>query len=186
MILQMNLVGLWGVSWISGACSLSQEVARNCMSMGGIGVLAGACVIGCTGNRFSTSAIYLRGFYIMQMISLTALIVGVSYCWRWEVLTILTFLIGMTLGIINVLCNVFLFKIVGGSLVGTVTGACNVILFLNVLLSQWFSGAFIQKWGEMRALAQIAAPSAFFALIVVAGMFAFYPLCNTSYEQSNS
>lgn len=182
MILQMNLVGLWGVSWISSACSLPQEIARNCMSMGGIGVLTGACVIGCTGNRFSTSAAYLRGFYIIQMISLTALIAGVSYCWQWEALAALTFLIGMTLGIINVLCNVFLFKIVGGGLVGTVTGACNVILFLSVLLSQWFSGAFIQKWSEMMVLPQIAAPSAFFALIVVLGMLVFYPLHNTPYE----
>ena len=88
----------------------------------------------------------------------------------------------MTLGIINVLCNVFLFKIVGGGLVGTVTGACNVILFLSVLLSQWFSGAFIQKWSEMMVLPQIAAPSAFFALIVVLGMLVFYPLHNTPYE----
>lgn len=182
MILQMNLIGLWGVSWISSACLLSQETARNCMSMGGIGVLAGACIIGCTGNKFSKSAAYLRGFYIIQIISLAALIIGVSYCWQWESLAALTFIIGMTLGIINVLCNIFLFKIVGGDLVGTVTGACNVILFLNVLLSQWFSGAFIQKWNETMIFSQVAAPSAFFALVVVLGIVIFYPIYNTSYK----
>lgn len=183
MILQMNLVGLWGVSWISDVCSLSGDIARNCISMGGIGVLAGACLIAGTGNRLSSSVGYLRGFYLLQLAGLAALILGVSFCWHWTVLAVLMFVIGMALGLVNVLSNVFVYKIAGGALVGTVIGACNVVLFLSVLLSQWFSGAFIQKWTEMAILPNIAAPSAFFILIVAVGLLIFLPFWTTSYDE---
>ena len=183
MILQMNLVGLWGVSWISDVCSLSKDIARNCISMGGIGVLAGACLIAGTGNRLSSSVVWLRGFYLLQLAGLAVLILGVSFCWHWTVLAVLMFVIGMALGLVNVLSNVFVYKIAGGALVGTVIGACNVGLFLSVLLSQWFSGAFIQKWTEMAVFPNIAAPSVFFMLIVAVGLLIFCPFLTTGYDE---
>ncbi|MCR5335061.1 MAG: MFS transporter [Synergistes sp.] len=183
MILQMNLVGLWGVSWISDVCSLSKDTARNCVSMGGIGVLAGACLIAGTGNRLSSSVVWLRGFYLLQLAGLALLILGVSFCWHWTVLAALMFVIGMALGLVNVLSNVFVYKIAGGALVGTVIGACNVVLFLSVLLSQWFSGAFIQKWTEMAVFPNIAAPSVFFMLIVAVGLLIFCPFLTTGYDE---
>lgn len=182
MVLQMNLIGLWGVEWLRKTCLLSENLARACMSMGGIGVLAGALAVGIAGNLFSKSIIFLRGFYMLLIASLALLILSVSRSCQWQLLAGITFIIGMTLGIINVLCNVFLYKIVGAGVVGTVTGACNLVLFLSVLLSQWFSGAFIQKWDAAAFLSDFSSISAFFVLIVLlASVVLFLFLC-TDYK----
>lgn len=183
MITQMNLIGLWGVYWIRKTCHMSESIAIACMSMGGIGVLVGAFVVGIAGTVFSKSIGFLRGFYIMMTAVLALLILCVSCSLPWQLLAVITFVIGTMFGIINVLCNVFVYKIVGADVVGTVTGACNVVLFLSVLLSQCFSGAFIQKLDSAACLSGYSSISVFFVLLVILASVVLLPFFYTDYKK---
>lgn len=180
MILQMNLIGLWGVRWIAESGEIGIDLARFCMSISGSGVLVGAFFCGCYGNRMIESPRYIRLVCFSLILVLSSLSICIDLSLTWQLLLILSLCLGVILGMVNVLCNIYLYRIVGSDLVGTVTGANNVILFLAVLFSQWISGIFIQEYDKLIKITYVSSYAAFFLVVSVLAVFALCCLCITT------
>lgn len=182
MLLQMNLIGLWGVTWIATSGNIAVSSARFYMSMAGSGVLVGAFLCGRYGNDLVKSPKYIRWICLFLISILLSLTMCIDFCLAWPLVLSLSLCLGVILGMTNVLCNIYLYKIVGPDLVGTVTGANNVILFLAVLFSQWLSGVFIQEYNNLINITYVSSYAAFFLIISMLGVVALHVLFKTSFK----
>lgn len=139
------------------------------MTAGGVGVLFGAFTAGMIGNKLILIFKIMQKLCFSLVILLLVLTISINYSFAWQFISFVSLLLGTTLGTINVTSNIYLYKIVGTDLIGTVTGANNVILFLSVLLSQWFSGLFIDYYEKYPLYSNITAYTAFFSIMIIAG-----------------
>ena len=170
LILQLTLIGLWGVIWLtSERADISVYHARLCMTLGGFGVLAGAFLAGIIGNRLILVPKFMQVLLVSMILVLTLLTFSINSGLTWQLISFISFLLGISIGTSLVISNVVLFRAVGPELIGTVTGANNVVLFLSVLLSQWFSGAFIDYLQQFSLPAGISPYSVFFSLLIITG-----------------
>lgn len=170
LILQLTLVGLWGVIWLTDTVTtITVNQARLSMTMGGMGLLAGAFLSGIYGNRLIRIPGFLQKLTALMTSSLALLTIAISYGCGWQIIAPITFFLGMMIGTTIVTSNVTLFNVVGTDVIGTVTGANNVLLFLSVLLSQWFSGLFIDFVGRYDLPFGLSQYSAFFSLLILYG-----------------
>lgn len=170
MILQLTLIGLWGVIWLTNThTDISVSQARICMTLGGIGVMTGAFFAGIYGNRLVSVPKIPQKLCILLVLSLVSLTVGIDQSFRWQLISLSSFFLGVMIGSTNVISNVILFREIGSDLIGTVTGANNVVIFISVLLSQWFSGLFIDYFGKFSFSDGISPYSAFFSILIIAG-----------------
>ena len=170
MILQLTLVGLWGVIWLTNThTDISVSYARICMTLGGVGVLVGSFFAGMYGNRLIFVPKIVQKICSFLIFFLTLLTLGINFSLMWQLISLASFLLGCMIGLTNVISNVILFRLVGPAMIGTVTGANNVVIFLSVLLSQWFSGTFIDYFGRNAALDSISPYTAFFSILILIG-----------------
>jgi len=171
MILQLTLIGLWGVTWLTKShVDISIPYARICMTAGGIGVLLGAFTAGMIGNKLILISKIMQKLCFLLVMLLLVLTISINYSFVWQFISLVSLLLGSILGTINVTSNIYLYKIVGTDLIGTVTGANNVVLFLSVLLSQWFSGLFIDYYEKFPLYNNITAYTAFFSFVIIVGV----------------
>ena len=177
MLLHMNLMGLWGVIWIQKVSGAAVSHARLCMSSGGLGVLAGAVVCGIFGNKLTDRPKCVREACALLCVVLLSLTVCIELKYSWIVFLTVSFFLGIVIGAVNVMCNIFAYRIVGADDIGTVIGAANLVIFLSVLLSQWFSGAFIHFYDKYISLAFLSPYAVFFLLISLLLVFTFAALC---------
>lgn len=168
MSLQLTLFGLWGVTWITSLCkNVSLVNARFCMSIGGIGVLIGASIAGIYGNTWIKVNKILCKICLALVCMLLFLICSIDFINNYLSIVAFSCLLGILIGVSNVMCNIMLFRAVGNELIGTVTGANNVIIFLIVLFSQWISGFIIEKLSNCFAISAFAI---FFGIILIFGI----------------
>lgn len=180
MLLQMSLIGLWGVTWVEKVCMIPVNRARLCMSAGGLGVLIGAVFCGMYGNKLSKDSKFIRALCAALCVVLFTLAACIELKSPWIIPFLVSLSLGIILGSINVLSNVFLYKIVGSDQVGIVTGANNVVLFFIVLISQWISGLFIQIYDERFKSPCISSYAAFFLIICVFDLLSLFVLYKVS------
>lgn len=170
MILQLTLIGLWGVIWLTNThTDISVSYARICMTLGGIGVLVGSFFAGMYGNRLIFVPKIVQKICSLLILFLTLLTLCINFSLMWQLISIASFLLGCMIGLTNVTSNVILFRVVGPDMIGTVTGANNVVIFLSVLLSQWFSGVFIDYFGKFTASGGVSPYTAFFSILIFIG-----------------
>lgn len=170
MILQLTLIGLWGVIWLTNThTDISVSYARICMTLGGIGILVGSFFAGMYGNRLIFIPKIVQKICSLLILFLTLLTLCINFSLMWQLISIASFLLGCMIGLTNVISNVILFRVVGPDMIGTVTGANNVVIFLSVLLSQWFSGAFIDYFGKFTVSGGVSPYTAFFSILIFIG-----------------
>ena len=143
MVLQLTLIGLWGVSWLTDGGTLSESQARFCMSAGGVGVLIGAFCSGVKGGAWTETPSVMRRFGLLLCAVLLAFIVATPY-FGMSVMLPLSIAFGVLVGSLNVLSNATLHRIVDSSLIGTAMGTINTVLFFAVLVAQWLSGLMLE------------------------------------------
>ena len=171
LILQLTLIGLWGVTWLTEThINIPVSYARMCMTAGGIGVLIGAFITGMIGSKLILISRIMQKLCFLLTLFLFLLTISISNSFEWQAIFLMSLLLGIILGTINVISNIFLYMIVGVDLIGTVTGANNVVLFLSVLLSQWFSGMFIDYYQRFPLFDNITSYTAFFLVIIIIGV----------------
>jgi len=138
--LQMTLVALWGVSWLSQGCGLPVHIARRSMSLVGIGVMAGAQLGGWIGTRFRGSRNALLSICAGVSLSLLGFLAATSMYPQPWFLSLLSLVLGIFLGACNVTCNSNLNETVDREVIGSAVGAVNTVIFLSVMLCQFASG----------------------------------------------
>jgi len=138
--LQMTLVALWGVSWLTQGCGLPVHVARRCMSIVGIGVMVGAQLGGWIGTRFRGSRNALLSVCAGVSLSLLGFLAATSRYPQPLLLSLLSLVLGISLGACNVTCNSNLNETVDREVIGSAVGAVNTVIFLSVMLCQSASG----------------------------------------------
>ncbi|MDL2264125.1 MFS transporter [Synergistaceae bacterium OttesenSCG-928-I11] len=143
MVLQLTLIGLWGVSWLTDGGTLSESQARFCMSAGGVGVLIGAFSSGLKGGTWTETPSVMRRFGLLLCAVLLAFILATP-SFGMSVMLPLSIAFGVLVGSLNVLSNATLHRIVDSSLIGTAMGTINTVLFFAVLVAQWLSGLMLE------------------------------------------
>ncbi|MBR4401878.1 MAG: MFS transporter [Synergistes sp.] len=179
MLLHLNLMGLWGVIWIQKVSGAAVGHARLCMSSGGVGVLIGAVLCGIFGNSLAGSQRYIRSSCAALCAFLLVLTICIELKCPWLIFLTVSFFLGIVIGAVNVMCNIFAYRIVGSDDIGTAIGAANLVIFLSVLLSQWFSGAFIHFYDKHIGIACISPYAVFFLIICVLLLITLSALCRT-------
>ena len=181
LVFKLNLIGLWGVSWFQVTGKLSIDVARNFVSCTTISYIIGAGMVVLTGERF-VRASFFKSVYLAEIVSSIVLLAIICLHSPFWFGAVIMSLLGVVFGIIDVLNNVVVFKIVGSNSIGAATGSINVILFACVFLSQWLSGGFIEIWNRFMQNTILDSTSAFFAMIAAMQLIAFYPFYKAEYK----
>lgn len=140
LALQMILVALWGVSWLTQACGFSVSFARWCMTLVGIGVMVGAQFGGWIGTRFRGSRNALGVLCLGVAFFFSFLLGAATRTTSTISLEFLSVFLGVLMGACNVVCNSNMRETVGPEIIGSAIGAVNTIIFLVVMLSQYGSG----------------------------------------------
>lgn len=140
MALQMTLIGLWGVPWLVSGCGISIGSARQCMTIAGIGIMPGALIGGWVGTAFRGSRNALLSVYLGITIFLGLFIAGVWFGVYLFLLNMVSFSLGLLLGMCKVLCSTNLNEVVNRGEIGSAIGAINTVIFSFVMLQQFGSG----------------------------------------------
>jgi sugar phosphate permease len=147
LALQLTLLGLWGVPWLVDGSGLTVVAARRAMTLGGLGVMTGALLGGVVGRRFRDSTKSLALVCVAMAGLMAAFLAGASLRAPYAVMALLSFAVGLLLGMHNVLCNTCFQKIVPRQAIGSAIGAVNTVIFLFVMASQFFSGVLLSLLG---------------------------------------
>ena len=170
--LQMTLVALWGVSWLSQGCGLPVHIARRSMSLVGIGVMVGAQLGGWIGTRFRGSRNALVTICAGVSISLLGFLAATSVYPQPWLLSLLSLVLGIFLGACNVTCNSNLNETVDREVIGSAVGAVNTVIFLSVMLCQFASGIVLGffKGGSPGSYSLSGYLTVFFLILLVFGV----------------
>lgn len=177
MALQMTLIGLWGVPWLVNGCGFSVDSARQCMTIAGIGIIPGALIGGWVGAAFRGSRNALLSVYLGITIFLGLFIAGTWFGISLFLLNLVSFCLGLLLGMCKVLCSTNLNEVVNRGEIGSAIGAINTVIFSFVMLQQFGSGLilnFLQagRTGTYPLLAYLIT----FTTILLIFAFAGFPL----------
>jgi len=110
------------------------------MSIVGIGVMMGAQFGGWIGTRFRGSRNALLSVCGGVSLSLLGLLAATSRYPQPLLLSLLSLVLGISLGACNVTCSSNLNETVDREVIGSAVGAVNTVIFLSVMLCQSVSG----------------------------------------------
>jgi MFS family permease len=167
MSLQLTLMGLWGVRWMTNSLTMDAQTATFAMSLASAGVLIGSLCAAVYGRRLPSTAYSLKVFSLLLSAVQAFLIISIHFLLRNVFIYVILLSLGCLIGFMHVLCNAFVHKTVEKDRVGAVIGAINTVLFCSVLVSQWVSGIVIDN------------ASYFDGYFIVFSVFVFLPLFTT-------